>query len=643
MFSFAVKIPMFPFHIWLPEAHVEAPTVGSVLLAGLLLKMGTYGILRFLFPLFPMASFYFAPIIFVLGSLGIIYGSLTTIRQVDLKKIVAYSSVAHMNFVIVGLFSFNYLAIQGALLLMISHGLVSSAMFFAIGNLYERYKTRLLKYYGGLIQIMPTFGFFFIFFNLANMSFPGTNNFIGEFFILSGVFFNNVGVAIFISLNIVLSAIYSIWMVNRLLFGQLTNFKIYGDLNLRELIIFSPLAFLILYTGIKPQVLIDTTNFSVAQTIDFMTLKLNGAKYPKITKKIFKHDTYIFYERLFFASRWEKLNQHAFWFYIKKVCIMGQGYQRLAGLRLFPNSFDNYDNRNFFDFVMSPKYVFYTMKTIPYYIDFTYSMNSFVDSIIHASFSVVHKALAKYEIPLSPYLKVPRHMKVFEKEGGLPYGLRMWITPAETKLRLTVLKEIAEKDLIVFPDGDFNRTKYQTLYMNYKAFETRLFDRHFDYKISNAYTYYTKRNKNICPNPFDGELKPSYESLEEGLLYLKEPLLKPISIDDPEYRTYYVYKARSTIQKARLSEYQRYLNFYVHNNWRIPEIVKFPSKLSSITKSNIMSYKNDMNLIAPDYPSILLPEPDKIIKNYKEKDYSLQDLKRRLNPTIIKWYLTWNW
>jgi len=182
--SFSVKIPILPFHIWLPEAHVEAPTTGSVLLAGILLKLGIYGFLRFSLPLFPFASLYFLPLVYSIAILGILYSSLVTLRQIDLKKIVAYASIGHMNFVLLGLFSFSLEGLIGSMYIMLSHGFISSALFSTIGMLYDRHHSRILFYYRGLAHVMPLFAFFFFFFNLANSSFPGTSSFLGEFLIL---------------------------------------------------------------------------------------------------------------------------------------------------------------------------------------------------------------------------------------------------------------------------------------------------------------------------------------------------------------------------------------------------------------------------------------------------------------------------
>jgi NADH-quinone oxidoreductase subunit M len=259
-FPFAVKIPMFPFHIWLPEAHVEAPTAGSVLLAGVLLKLGTYGILRLLLPSFEYANLYFTPLVFTFSIVGIIYSSCTTIRQIDLKKIIAYSSVAHMNFVLIGLFSVNSLAVSGSIFLMLSHGLVSSGLFLCVGMLYDRYHTRLLKYYGGLITYMPLFGFFFMFLSFANIGFPGTSSFVGELLITLGAFSFNIVATLLACIGMITGACYAMWLYNRVVFGQLqvTFLKKFSDINEREFYILTILFIFILITGIYPNPILDT-------------------------------------------------------------------------------------------------------------------------------------------------------------------------------------------------------------------------------------------------------------------------------------------------------------------------------------------------------------------------------------------------
>lgn len=256
--SFAVKVPMIPFHIWLPEAHVEAPTAGSVLLAGVLLKLGTYGFMRFSLPLFPEASKYFTPLLLTIGIIGIIYASCTTLRQIDLKKIVAYSSVAHMSLVIVGLFSDSLYGLEGALYLMLSHGIVSSGLFLCVGVLYDRYHTRIIRYYGGMTLFMPLFSFLFLSFSLANMGFPGTSAFVGEFLILISVFFNNTFSAFVASVGVVLSAAYSMWCYNRVMFGPASSYITkFADVNSREFFYLFILIALVVVFGVFPDLLLS--------------------------------------------------------------------------------------------------------------------------------------------------------------------------------------------------------------------------------------------------------------------------------------------------------------------------------------------------------------------------------------------------
>nr|YP_010619975.1 NADH dehydrogenase subunit 4 [Xiphosiphonia pinnulata]WAX03988.1 NADH dehydrogenase subunit 4 [Xiphosiphonia pinnulata] len=264
-FGFAVKIPMIPFHIWLPEAHAEAPTAGSVILAGVLLKLGGYGFLRFSLPLFPSACLYFNPLIFLLSLIAIIYGSLTTLRQIDLKKIIAYSSIAHMGFVTLGIFSLNINGIEGSIILMLSHGLISSAMFFCIGILYDRYNTRILKYFSGLNHVMPLFVIFFMFFSFSNISFPGTSNFIGELLILIGLSKISFILVSFALIGVILSASYTIWLLNRISFGLLNiyYFNQFQDISRREFYIMFILSFVILWLGIFPNSFLYEINFSI--------------------------------------------------------------------------------------------------------------------------------------------------------------------------------------------------------------------------------------------------------------------------------------------------------------------------------------------------------------------------------------------
>ena len=252
--SFSSKIPMFPFHIWLPEAHVEAPTVGSVLLAGILLKLGVYGFLRFSLCLFPDLSLFFSPLIYLLSILGIIYASLTAIRQTDLKRIIAYSSIAHMNLVTLGIFSFSIIGIEGAILQSISHGFVSGALFFLVGIIYDSYHSRLLYYYGGLVHMMPVYSLLFLIFTMANIALPGTSSFVGEFLLLCGVYQTNSLTAFIAALGVILSGAYSLWLYNRIIFGNLKihNTIIFKDINFREFSILLPLLGLVIFFGIYP-------------------------------------------------------------------------------------------------------------------------------------------------------------------------------------------------------------------------------------------------------------------------------------------------------------------------------------------------------------------------------------------------------
>lgn len=259
--SFASKIPMIPVHIWLPEAHVEAPTTGSVILAGILLKMGGYGFIRFSIPLFPYASLYFTPLIYTIATISIVYTSLTAIRQTDLKRIIAYASIAHMNLIMLGIFSMNIQGIEGSLIQMISHGVVSSALFLCVGVVYDRFHTRLLKYYGGMVTGMPVFVPIFLLFTFANAALPGTCNFVGEFLLFAGIFQDNILITIFAATGIVLSGAYSLWLFNRISYGNLKMQHIktnkFFDLSRREFHVLLPLVFLTIFLGVYPEVLFN--------------------------------------------------------------------------------------------------------------------------------------------------------------------------------------------------------------------------------------------------------------------------------------------------------------------------------------------------------------------------------------------------
>jgi proton-translocating NADH-quinone oxidoreductase chain M len=269
--SLASKIPMFPFHVWLPEAHVEAPTAGSVLLAGILLKLGTYGFLRFSLALFPDASIYFAPLVYTLSLVAIIFTSLTAIRQTDLKRIIAYSSVAHMNLVMLGLFSFHINGLEGAILQSLSHGFVSSALFLLIGVLYDRHHSRLVYYYSGLVQVMPLYGIFFLFFTLANLAFPGTSSFVGEFLILVGVYNTNTTAAFLGSVSMILGGAYSLWLYNRVAYGNVKVEYIskFNDISLKEFMVIFPLLLATLGVGLYPNIFLSSVHSTIYSSYFF--------------------------------------------------------------------------------------------------------------------------------------------------------------------------------------------------------------------------------------------------------------------------------------------------------------------------------------------------------------------------------------
>ena len=270
--SFATKIPMVPVHLWLPEAHVEAPTSGSVILAGILLKLGTYGFIRFLFPLFPQSCYYFSPLVYSIAAISILYTSLTAIRQTDFKRIIAYTSIAHMNLVILGLFSFNIVGIEGAILQSLSHGFVASALFAIIGVVYDRYHTRTVKYYGGLVHIMPIYIIIFLFFTMANIGLPGTGSFVGEFLILTGSFQTNILVTVIGATSMILGGCYSLWLFNRIAYGNLKTqyIKKFVDLNKKEFYIFLPLILGTCFMGLFPNIFLNPIHISVNLLIQLM-------------------------------------------------------------------------------------------------------------------------------------------------------------------------------------------------------------------------------------------------------------------------------------------------------------------------------------------------------------------------------------
>ncbi len=263
--SFAVKMPMWPVHTWLPDAHVEAPTAGSVILAAILLKMGGYGFLRFSLPMFPDASESFAPFVFVLSIVAIIYTSLVALMQEDMKKLIAYSSVAHMGFVTMGIFTMTRQGIDGALFQMISHGLVSGALFLCVGVAYDRMHTREIAAYGGLVHRMPLYAFIFMIFTMANVGLPGTSGFIGEFLTLVGAFASNTWVAFFATTGVILSACYALWLYRRVIFGALEKPALMHmpDITPRELLTLAPLVILTIFFGVYPAPILDVFAASV--------------------------------------------------------------------------------------------------------------------------------------------------------------------------------------------------------------------------------------------------------------------------------------------------------------------------------------------------------------------------------------------
>ena len=267
--SFAVKIPMWPFHTWLPDAHVEAPTAGSVILAGVLLKMGGYGFIRFSLGILPEASAFFMPLIIILSSIAIVYTSLVALAQEDIKKLIAYSSVAHMGIVTIGIFIVNQQGLEGAMIQMISHGIVSAALFLCVGVIYDRMHTRNINFYGGLVNKMPKYSVVFMLFVLASIGLPGTSGFIGEFLVILGAFQKNSFIALFAALGIILGAIYMLYLYKKIIFGTLENEKLKEilDLNLREKLILYPLVLVVILIGIFPNIFLDPMRMSIEQII----------------------------------------------------------------------------------------------------------------------------------------------------------------------------------------------------------------------------------------------------------------------------------------------------------------------------------------------------------------------------------------
>ncbi|PWB48593.1 MAG: NADH-quinone oxidoreductase subunit M [Candidatus Methylomirabilota bacterium] len=270
--AFAIKVPMFPFHTWLPDAHVEAPTAGSVLLAGVLLKMGTYGFLRFALPLFPEAAAAFTPLISVLAVIGILYGALVSMVQDDLKRLVAYSSVSHLGFVMLGIFAMNLQAVEGSILQMVNHGLSTGALFLLVGMIYERRHTRMIEEFGGLSRPLPRFALCFLVVVMSSIGLPGLNGFVGEFLILAGTFRVHKGLAVLAAIGIVLAAIYMLWMWQRVMWGQsrrADNLTL-RDMSRREMAMLVPIILLIVWIGLNPNPLLRRMDASVGQLLDGM-------------------------------------------------------------------------------------------------------------------------------------------------------------------------------------------------------------------------------------------------------------------------------------------------------------------------------------------------------------------------------------
>jgi len=277
--SFAVKVPMWPVHTWLPDAHVEAPTAGSVILAGVLLKMGAYGFLRFSVPMLPQASAYFAPMIFTLSVVAVIYTSLVALAQEDMKKLIAYSSVAHMGMVTIGIFTFNVQGIQGALFQMLSHGVVSGALFLVVGVVYDRIHSREIARYGGLADRMPKYALVFMLFAMASVGLPGTAGFVGEFLVILGATKVNFWLAILAATGMVLGAAYTLYLYRRVMFGSITRDDLRGilDLSPREVAVFAPLVVLTLWMGVYPSSFTSFFEATVAQMVKTHTAAISGA------------------------------------------------------------------------------------------------------------------------------------------------------------------------------------------------------------------------------------------------------------------------------------------------------------------------------------------------------------------------------
>ncbi len=285
--AFAIKVPMFPFHTWLPDAHTEAPTVGSVILAAVLLKMGTYGFLRFNMPLFPQAAHFFVPLFSILAIIGIVYGALVSMMQKDLKRLIAFSSVSHLGFVMLGLFTFTMPGVQGGIIQMINHGLSTGALFLIVGMIYERRHTRMIADFGGLSTPMPVFAAIFMIVSLSSIGLPGLNGFVGEFLILLGTFKTNIVYATLAATGVIFAACYMLWMFQRVMFGEVTHEenKKLKDLSWREIAIFAPLILFIVWIGVYPGTFLSKTQ---ATTENFLAM-MEKAKETKVSlSQVFK-------------------------------------------------------------------------------------------------------------------------------------------------------------------------------------------------------------------------------------------------------------------------------------------------------------------------------------------------------------------
>ncbi|MEM9270278.1 MAG: NADH-quinone oxidoreductase subunit M, partial [Pseudomonadota bacterium] len=285
--SFAVKMPMWPVHTWLPDAHVQAPTAGSVVLAAILLKLGGYGFIRFSLPMFPVASDLMANFVFTLSVIAIIYTSLVAMMQEDMKKLIAYSSVAHMGFVTMGIFAANQQGVDGAIFQMLSHGFISGALFLSVGVIYDRMHTRDIEAYGGLVIRMPAFALIFMLFTMGNVGLPGTSGFVGEFLTLAGAFKANTWVAVFAATGVILSAAYALWLYRRVVFGDLIkeSLRQIKDMDLREKALFAPLVAFTILLGVYPALVLDVIGPSVENLLTQYNLALADAAGTQLAAK----------------------------------------------------------------------------------------------------------------------------------------------------------------------------------------------------------------------------------------------------------------------------------------------------------------------------------------------------------------------